>query len=165
MARPVLLFAACLVACSGVPFLVPDTRTAADHAHELEPKCRDFGETVVAPVLAPGVIDSVEPAYSYVKSGPVDREARLRGARIHIKPLAGFSKETIARSVECHEARVVLGQAPARVDDPYVLPGHWIDIDVESEGDGFAILVRADEMDIARELLARAQRYSVSPPR
>ncbi len=165
MARPILLlFAACL-SCSGVPFLVPDTRTAADHAHEVEPKCRDFGETVVEPVLAPGVIDSVEPAYSYVKSGPVDREARLRGARIRVKPLAGFSKEAIARSVECHEARVVLGQAAARVDDPYVLPGHWIDIDVESEGDGFAILVRADEIGIARQLLARAQRYSASPPR
>lgn len=165
MARRVLLFAACFVACSGVPFLSPDTRTAADHAHEVEPKCKDFGESAVAPLLAPGAIDGVEPAYSYVKSGPVDREARLRGARIRIKPLAGFSKETIARSVECHQARVILGEATAAVDDPYVLPGHWADIDVESEGDGFAVLVRADEMDVARQLLARAQRYSASSPR
>jgi hypothetical protein len=160
VARPILALATCLVACSGVPFLVPDTRTPADHARELEPKCKDFGEAAVAPMLAPSAIDAVEPAYSYVKSGPVDREARLRGARIHIKPLPGFSKETIARSVECHEARVLLGQAPARSDDPYVLPEHWLDIEVESEGDGFAVLVRSDEMDIARQVLARAQRYA-----
>ncbi|HEX8795267.1 MAG TPA: hypothetical protein VF765_30170 [Polyangiaceae bacterium] len=111
-------------------------------------------------MLGPSAIDAVEPAYSYVKSGPVDREARLRGARIRIKPLAGFSKETIARSVECHEARVVLGRAAAGADDPYVLPDHWLDIDVESEGDGFAVLVRTEEMDSARQVLSRAQRYA-----
>jgi hypothetical protein len=160
MARPILLLAACLVACSGVPFLVPDTRTAADRARGIEPKCKDFGEAAVAPMLAPNAIDSVEPAYSYVKSGPVDREARLRGARIRIKPLPGFSRETIARSVECHQARVVLGEAPSSVDDPYVLPGTWLDVDVESEGDGFAILVRSDAPDAARGALDRARRYA-----
>ncbi len=160
-----LVLGACLVACSGVPFLVPDTRTPADRAREIEPKCKDFGEAVVAPMLAPSASDAVEPAYSYVNSGPADREAHLRGARIRIKPLAGFSKETIARSVECHEARVILGQAQARADDPYVLPDHWLDIDVESEGDGFAILVRSDETDTARDLLARAQRFVSAPAR
>jgi len=165
VARPILLLAACLVACSGVPFLVPDTRTPADHAREVEPKCKDFGESAVAPMLAQSAIDSVEPAYSYVKSGPVDREARLRGARIRIKPLPGFSKETIARSAECHEARVLLGEAPALADDPYVLTGHWLDIDVESEGDGFAILVRSDESDTARQALDKAQRYSAARDR
>ena len=165
MARPILLLAACLVACSGVPFLAPDTRTPADRARAVEPKCKDFGESAVAPMLAPTVIDSVEPAYSYVNSGPVDREARLRGARIRIKPLPGFSKETIARSVECHESRVLLGQTPALADDPYVLPGHWLDIDVESEGDGFAILVRSDESDTPRQVLDKAQRYSAAHDR
>jgi hypothetical protein len=165
VARPLLVLALCLVACSGVPFLVPDTRTPADHARSIAPKCRDFGESAVAPMLAPGVIDAVEPAYSYVKSGPVDREPRLRGAGIRIKPLPGFSKETIARSVECHEARVILGQASALADDPYVVPDHWLDIDVESEGDGFAILVRTDDTDIARQVLARAQRYASAPAR
>jgi hypothetical protein len=162
--RAVPFLAACLVGCSGVPFLVPDTRTAADHAHEIAPRCKDFPEDSVAPMLAPNVIDAVEPAYSYVNSGPVDREPRLRGARIRIKPLAGFSKETIARSVECHESRVVLGQASAPPDDPYVLPGHWLDIDVESEGDGFSVFVRSDEMDTARQVLARAQRYASATP-
>jgi hypothetical protein len=165
VARPILVLAVCLVGCSGVPFLVPDTRTPADRARGIEPKCRDFGESAVAPMLAPGAIDAVEPAYSYVSSGPSDREARLRGARIHIKPLAGFSKETIARGVECHEARVVLGQASPSVDDPYVMPDHWLDIDVESEGDGFAVLVRTDEMDTARQVLARAQRFASASAR
>ena len=160
MARPILLLATCLVACSGVPFLVPDTRSPADRARDLEPKCKDFGETAVAPMLAPSAIDAVEPSYSYVKSGPVDREARLRGARIRIKPLPGFSKETLARSVECHQARVVLGEATSSFDDPYVLPGTWLDVDVESEGDGFAILMRSDAPDASRGALDRARRYA-----
>jgi len=164
VARPILtlVLGACLAGCSGVPFLVPDTRTPADHARAVEPKCKDFGEAAAAPMLAPSAIDTVEPAYSYVQSGPADRQAHLRGARIRIKPLPGFSKETIARSVECHEARVLLGQGTARPDDPYVTPDHWLDIDVESEGDGFAVLARTDEMDIARQVLARAQRYAGS---
>lgn len=106
----------------------------------------------------------MDPAYSYVSSGPVDREARLRGARIRIKPLPGLSRETIARSAECHEARAVLGQIPARPDDPYVLPDQWLDIDVESEGDGFAILARTDSTDAARRALERARRYVLTKP-
>lgn len=163
MARTVLFTAACLLGCSGVPFLVPDARTPTDHAREIAPKCEDFGEDAAALILAPMAIDSVEPAYSYVKSGPVDREPRLRGARVRIKPLPGWSKETIARSVECHQTRVVLGSASTPADDPYVLPGSWLDIDVESEGDGFAVLVRTDEMDAARQVLSRAQRYAATP--
>jgi hypothetical protein len=157
--RYAFALAAVLVGCSGVPFLAPDTRTPADYARKIEPKCKDFSEQSVARVLSPDVVDSVDPAYSYVNSGPIDREARLRGARIRVKPLPGLSRETIARSVECHEARVALGQVAALPDDPYVLPDQWLDIDVESEGDGFAILVRADEIDAARRALERARRY------
>ena len=159
MRLSVLALASSLAGCGGVPFLVPDTRTAADHARQVEPKCNGFGEEVAAPLLSPGVVDSVDPAYSYVESGPADREARLRGARIHVKPLPGFSREALARDLECHESRVVLGRVPAPADDPYVLADNWLDIDVDSEGDGFVVLVRADDIDVARRVLERAQRF------
>jgi hypothetical protein len=154
-----LAVACCLAGCSGIPLLVPDTRTTADRARQIEPRCKDFAEERVQPMLAPMAIDSVEPAYSYVQSGPNDREARLRGARIHVKPLPGFSREALARGIECHQARVTLGQVAAGTDDPYVLAGQWLDVDVDSEGDGFAILVRAEQADVARQVLQRAQRF------
>ena len=151
--------------CNGIPFLLPDTRTPADRAREVEPRCQGFGEQSVAPLLSPGAVDSVEPAYSYVKSGPNDREARLRGARIHVKPLPGFAREAMARSLECHEARVTLAGVQAGVDDPYVLSDRWLDIGVESEGDGFVVTVGADGIDAARRVLQRAKRFVASRPR
>ena len=150
------------MACSGIPFLSPDVRTAADHARDVEPKCKGFGEEEAAPLLSRSIVDAVDPAYSYVQSGPVDHEARLRGARIHVKPMPGFSKESLERNVECHQARVVLQQVAAAPDDPYVLADNWLDIDVDSEGDGFVILVRADSIDVARRVLDRAQRFAAS---
>jgi hypothetical protein len=152
-----------LVACGGVPFLSPDSRTAADRAREVEPRCASFTEESAAPMLAASSIDRVEPAYSYVSAGPADRQANLRGAKIHVKPLPGFSREGLARSLSCHEARVALGETAPRVDDPYALRDHWLDIDVDSEGDGFAVLVRSDELIVAKQVLERAQRFASAP--
>lgn len=148
-----------LVGCY-VPGLVPDTRTPTDRARGIVDRCAGFSEESVASLLSPSAFDSVQPAYSYVKSGANDREPRLRGARIQVKPLPGFSREAMARSLECHEARVTLGQAAAPAEDPYVLPGDWLDIDVDSTGDGFVVVIQADEMDAARHVLERARRFA-----
>jgi hypothetical protein len=164
MLRSALGLAVVLVGCGGIPFLVPDSRTPADRAREVEPKCQGFGDETAAALLSPASFDSVEPAYSYVQGGPNDREARLRGARIHVKPLPGFSREAMARSLECHEARVTLGRVQAKTDDPYVLAGEWLDIDVDSVGDGFVVQVRANEFDAARRVLERAQRFAGPAP-
>ena len=150
---PLLLVCAC-------SFFVPDTRTAADRAREVSPRCQGFTEQAAAPLLSAGAIDSVEPAYSYVQSGPGDRQARLRGARIHLKPIAALSRESIARSLECHESRFLLGTAPPVADDPYALAGQWLDIDVDSEKDGFVVRVQTDDSPAARETLERAKRFA-----
>jgi hypothetical protein len=152
-----------LIACGGIPFLSPDVRTPADRAREMEPKCQGFGEETTAPLLARSAVDSVEPAYSHVQSGPADREARLRGARVHVRPLPGFSREAMDRSLRCHQSRVLLGRVPAGADDPYVLEGSWLDIDVDSEGDGFVVSVLADDIDAARRVLQGAQRFAATP--
>jgi hypothetical protein len=149
-------------ACGANP-LVPDLRTPADFAREIAPRCRGFADESAAALLSPAAIDSVEPDYTHVKSGPVDREARLCGARIHVRPMPGLSRETIARSLECHESRVVLGATVALPDDPYVLAGQWLDIAVESEGDGFAVRVEPEairERETPREILERARRFA-----
>jgi hypothetical protein len=148
-----------LVGCH-VPGLTPDTRTPADHAREIMVRCSPFAEERVVPLLSSSAFDLVQPAFSYVKSGPNDREARLRGARLQIKPLPGFSREELARNLECHEARVILGESAAPASDPFVLPENWLDIDVDSTGDGFVVLVRTDEMTAARRVLERARRFA-----
>jgi len=160
MLRFLLAAGPLLVGCSGVPFLVPDTRTPADHAREIEPRCRGFDEAGASAALSPGAVDSVEPSVSHVKSGPNDREARPRGARIHVRPLPGFSPEALQRTLECHQARVVLGRASPVGDDPYVLAGHWLDIAAASEGDGLVVDVRTDDADGARQVLEAARRFA-----
>ena len=154
-----------LVACFLSP--LPDVRTPADRAHELDAKCRGVPESLAAPFLSPAAIDGVEPATAYVMGGPNGHESRLRGARIHFRPLPGATKESIARALECHAAGVVLGRIGAREDDPYTLPGRWLVIEVESERDGFVAVVTSDDLDDARRVLERARalgRARVQPP-
>ena len=142
---------------------IPDLRTPVDRAHELDDKCKHVTSDAVAAIVAPAVIDSVEPALSYTSSGPVDRQAHLRGATIHLRPLPSASREWIERALECHQANVTLGGSQAAVDDPYVLAGRWLDIGVESEGDGFVAFVRVDRLEDAREVLERARRFARGP--
>jgi hypothetical protein len=157
MRSPSPLLLLLLPACH---FFVPDTRTPADRAAELTKRCEAFTEEAAAPLLTPAAIDSVEPAYAHVQSGPSFYQARLRGARIHLRPIAAMSRETIARSLECHESRVVLGTTQGVVDDPYGLPGRWLDIDVDSDRDGFVVQVGSDDVPTAHDVLERAKRFA-----
>jgi hypothetical protein len=148
----------CIAGCSLSPIL--GVRTPAERAHELEPRCARFSDEAIARALAPALVESVEPAYSYVSSGPIDRQARLRGARVHLRPVSDMSRESLERSLECHQARVVIGTAKELVSDPYVLPGRWVDLDTDSEGDGFVVVIKADAVSDARDVLARARRFA-----
>jgi hypothetical protein len=149
---------ACLTSCSLLK-LLPDTRTAAEHARDVVPRCSAFSEEAIGTVVAPSLVETVEPAYSYVSSGPADREARLRGAHIHLRPAPGVSRESLQRSLECHQAHVLLGTAPARDADPYFSPGVWLDIDADSEGDGFIVAVQTNDLDQAKDVLRRARLF------
>lgn len=164
MRRGPLLVFLLLPACRYNP-LLPDMRTPADFARDVAPRCDGFTDEGAAVLLSPGAIEAVEPSVAHVKSGPNDREARLRGARIHVRPAQGLSPESIARSLECHESRVVLGTSAAPADDPYSLAGRWLDIHVDSEGDGFVVRVEPEasgDADAAREVLERARRFAAA---
>jgi hypothetical protein len=139
------------------------TQSPAEHAKNVKPRCTAFQDTDAATLLSPAAIDGVEPAYSYVQSGN-DRRPNLRGARILVKPMPGFSAEALTRSLECHEADYVLRGSPADDADPYVLPGQWVDIDVSSEGDGFVVLTRVLSIENARIVLDRAKRFAANRP-
>lgn len=151
-----------LVLASGCTFFLPDTRSPADHARELTQRCQAFTEEAAAALLSPVAIDSVEPAYAHVQSGPSFYQAHLRGARVHLRPIAALSRESITRSLECHQSRVVLGAIQGAVDDPYGVPGRWLDIDVDSDKDGFVVQLGSDDMSTARDVLDRAKRFAAA---
>ena len=152
-----------LLGAAACGVVVPERKTVADRARELEPKCRAFTDESAALVLSPNAIDSVEPAYAHVY-GPNGPQARLHGARIHVRPLAGLSRESMTRSLECHEARVTLGLAAPRANDPYVLSDHWLSIDVDSEGDAFIVLVGTSDPVDAQRVLERARLFAADRP-
>jgi hypothetical protein len=151
----------CLVACILSP--LPETRTPVDYAREVEVHCKNFSDGAAAQLYVPEAVESVEPAYSYVANGN-DRRPNLRGAAIHLRPLPGLSAELMTRSLECHQASVTLGRAPATADDPYVLPGRWLDLRATSEGDGFVAFARIDSIADARAVLDRALRFVAARP-
>jgi hypothetical protein len=155
-----LVLAVSVIALSGcyvASFFVPVAKTPADSAHELDKKCRGFSDPGSLPLLLPySAIDSVEPAYAHVVDPPADH---LSGAQIHVRPLGGLSKETLTRTLECHEASVVLGKTPLTAEDPYTLPERWVDIDVDSAGDSFLVSVRVENFKDAKDVLARAKIY------
>jgi hypothetical protein len=139
---------------------IPDTRTPADYARQQMTKCDGFADDSIAPLFASSVVDSVEPSYSRTIGGPNGEETHLHGASIHLRPLVGFSPEVLTRNLECHQARVTLGLTAPREGDPYTLADKWLDIDVDSGGDGYVVQVRTEDHDAARRVLDRAQAFA-----
>jgi len=163
MRYPVLAMSACVAACGGVwnPF-VGDTRTPADHARELMPKCSS--ETGEGEGVGPSAIEEVDPLITTVASGN-DHAIHLRGAEMHMKPMSALSAEGLQRRLECHEALVMVGRATALQDDPYVLEGAWLGIKVRSDGDAFIVAVQTDVLDQAKVVLERARRFGARASR
>lgn len=152
-----------IVVCAfaaGCGVLTPDIRTSADRAHEVEPRCTGITDDSLARITAPTTITSVEPSYSYALGGPNGREARLRGAKLHLQPALAGTKGGLTRTLQCHQARVLLGKSQSPANDPYALPDEWLDIDVNSGDDGFVVEVAAAETDDAQLVLDRARQYS-----
>lgn len=166
MKRAALVFVCALVAGCGWRFpLLPDTRTPADRAGEIVPRCATGADPTSAQAVSPGLVERVDPAYSFVPSGGgVDRAVHIRGARLLLRPAMNVSPEALQRALECHEAEVTLGRAAALQSDPYVLPGSWLDIHVASTGDGLVAAVETNELDDARRVLERARAFAGSRP-
>lgn len=146
------------VGCAYNP-IWPDMRTPVDRAREIASRCDHPDEAVDALALSTSDLEGVEPAYFYVPSG-MDRSMRLRGARLRFRPKAILSADALERSAECHESLVTLGSARAIPDDPYVLPGSWVDIKATSTGDGYVVTVLIDDREKAQRLVERAQRFA-----
>jgi hypothetical protein len=86
-----------------------------------------------------------QPLYSLVSTKDAQPEARVNGATLVVEPPPGVSMERMTRVLQCHSARAVLGQTagPTFADDPFFLPGSWLDINVEQMQGNYAVTIAA----------------------
>ena len=141
--------------------LLPDNRTSVDRAHELDNECNGDPGPLAADALSPSSIESVQAAYMHVNQG-AGGDLRLRGANLHMRPTVNMPVGVLQRALECHEAAVTLGRAPELPEDPYVLPGSWLEIDVSATNQGLMAAVLTDSPDDARRVVVRAHKFAPS---
>jgi hypothetical protein len=146
--------------CSWFP-LLPDTRTSVDRAHELDATCEGDPGPLAADALSPSVIESVHAAYLHMNQG-AGGDLRLRGVNLHMRPTVNMPVGVMQRTLECHEAAVTLGHAPELPQDPYVLPGSWLEIEVSPTNEGLMAAVLTDSPDDARRVVERAHNFAPS---
>jgi hypothetical protein len=103
----------------------------------------------------------VQPLYSQVGSTG-STEERVNGAKLTVRPPKGVSAEQLTRVLQCHGARVLLGQinGSAVPNDPYWLPDTWVTIDVKPENGNFAVTVNADTLRDNLQVYGRAHHYA-----
>jgi hypothetical protein len=103
-----------------------------------------------------------EPLYSHVVTGKNDSEERVTGAKLLIRPPDDVSAEHLTRILQCHSAKVLLGQVDASqfADDPYVLPDSWVDIDVKPQSGNFLVTLRTDNIPDGLSVLHRATAFA-----
>jgi hypothetical protein len=149
---PALLAAAC------APTL-PTAKAAEVMRLECDPSATGESEARLLGKL--GVL-GVEPLYSHILTGNNNSEDRVNGAKILIRPPEGVSTEMLTRTLQCHNARVVLGRPSGATDanDPYWLADGWLDIDVTSEQGNYAVRLSADSISNGLVVLGRANRYA-----
>jgi hypothetical protein len=102
-----------------------------------------------------------EPLYSRVHTNGND-EDRVSGAKLLIRPPQGVTADRFALALQCHSARVLLGQVDRSQlpDDPTWLPDAWVDIDVTPEAGNFAVTLRSDTVSKNLQVLNRATAFA-----
>jgi hypothetical protein len=105
---------------------------------------------------------AVEPVYSHVMTSRGNSEERVCGAKLLVRPPQGVSAEEMTRILQCHSARVLLGQVNRDTvpNDPYWLPDSWVNIEVRPEDGNFAVTVSADSVDENLQIFGRANHYA-----
>lgn len=155
---------ASLAVCSGCNSwfpLLPDKRTAVDRAHELDGRCDEDAGQWAADALSPSIIEVVQASYRHINQG-AGSDLRQNGVNLHMRPIVNMPVGVLQRALECHQAAVTLGKAPALPEDPYFLPGAWLEMDVSVTNEGLMATVLTDGPDDARRVLERAHRFAPS---
>lgn len=112
-------------------------------------------------LLQASTVLKAEPIYSRVHTNG-NEEDRVSGAKLLIRPQEGVTADRLARVLQCHSARVLLGQVDRSQlpDDPTWLPDAWVDIDVTPEAGNFAVTLRSDTVAKNLQVLNRASAFA-----
>ena len=88
--------------------------------------------------------------------------SKVTGTKLLVRRPNGVSSEELARNLQCANAQAALGRVePAGLpNDPYGLPGAWVDIDVSPEQGNLAVTLRADSVSNNILLLRRATAFA-----
>jgi hypothetical protein len=143
-----------LTACAGQP-------RATVQAADVERMQCDASATSQDSLVRSIAVLHVQPLYSHVRTNNTSEE-RVNGAKLLVRPPQGVSAEQLTRVLQCHSARVLLGQlsGTAVPNDPYWLPDTWVNIDVKSENGNFAVTVSADSVRDNLQVYGRANHYA-----
>jgi hypothetical protein len=86
---------------------------------------------------------------------------QVSGTKLLMSPPPGVSPERLARALQCHGARALLGRADASmVDDPYGSPDGWVNIDATPGADRLAVTLQADTVSNNVRVLRRAKAFA-----
>jgi hypothetical protein len=102
-------------------------------------------------------IASVQPLVEPTGS-PKARTQRTAGAIVTFRAVPGMTAEWLQREVDCHLARnASLGHVVPEMPNCPLVP-NGVQARVASTGNGFAVTIRSDSDQAAKDVLARAQR-------
>lgn len=90
---------------------------------------------------------------------------QVMGVKLVVKPPQGVTQEQFARTLRCHNLRVLDGavdDASRIPDDPYGLSDSWLDIDVKTEGGNFVVTLNGDRVSDNLRILHRATAFAAS---
>jgi hypothetical protein len=133
----------------------------AARAAGIEQKQCDTSSTEQEALVRSTKVLSVAPLYSHIMNVGSAYE-RVDGVKLVVRPLPGVSAERMTRILQCHSARILLGQVQREAihSDPYWLPDRWVNIEVSSENGNFAVALRADSVHDNLQVLSHANEYA-----
>ena len=150
--------------CYGFLPAPPQRRDRVREATEQEHK-RCGSEPVDPRIYSADDVESVAPLYTFVPTSGSNREARLRGAEVRLRPLPGVTPELLTHILSCRSAQLVLGRVHEGENEPYWLPDGWVKIGVRSEDASFVVALEGEDFVEAKEILARAQAFAAQAKR
>ena len=105
---------------------------------------------------------SVEPVYSYMHNGRTGSDQRIKAVRLLVRPPSNVTPQALVGDVQCHSAHMVLGrQQSSRIEnDPFWLPGAWLDIALEPDGANCALTITAEGIDPNLQILRLARAFA-----
>ncbi len=149
--------------CQGMYGILPaPARTDRIHEAAQQEHRRCDSQAIDPRLFGAEVVESVAPLYYYVQTGS-NREPRLHGAELHLRPLPGMTAELMVRALSCRSARLALGRVERPPNEPYWLPDGWVKIDVRSDDGSFIVTLDGEDLPEAKEILARAQAFIAAP--